>query len=71
MEGEWEELIEEQEGSTDHGKVGELAQSISKLSMLYKELSSLVVAQGTVIDRIDYNLEQTEQHTANAVVNLR
>lgn len=57
MEGEWEELVEEQEGDSMNGKVGELAKSITKLSMLYKELSGLVVAQGTVIDRIDYNLE--------------
>ena len=30
-----------------------------------------MVAQGTVIDRIDYNLEETEQHTSKAVVHLR
>ena len=30
-----------------------------------------MVAQGSVIDRIDYNLEQTEEHTSNAVVHLQ
>ena len=45
--------------SEEKGKISELVGSISRLSALYKELGQLVVAQGTVIDRIDYNLEAT------------
>lgn len=48
-----------------------MVSSISRLSALYKELGQLVVTQGTIIDQIDYNLEQTEQHTAKAVVHLQ
>lgn len=33
--------------------------SISELAEIFKELSSLVVHQGTILDRIDYNIEQT------------
>ena len=51
-------------------RIGELVSSISWLSALYKELGQLVVTQGTVIDQIDCNLEQTEHHTAKAVVHL-
>ena len=72
MEGEWDMLEEEKdEEDAQQGKVGELVGSITKLSALYKDLSNLVVAQGTVIDRIDYNLEQTEEHTSKAVVHLQ
>ena len=45
--------------SEEKRKIGELVGSISRLSALYKELGQLVVAQLTVIDRIDYNLEAT------------
>lgn len=38
------------------GRVGELVGSITKLSTLYKDLTTLVVAQGTVLDRIEYNI---------------
>lgn len=69
MEGEWEELEEKQQ--EDNSKVSELVGSISRLSALYKELNQMVVAQGTVIDRIDYNLEATHEHTKKAVVHLK
>ena len=48
-----------------------LVASISRLSSIYKELGQLVVAQGTVVDRIDYNLQQTEVHINKAVVHLK
>lgn len=69
MRGEW--VLEEEGEQQEQGRVGELVGSISRLSSLYKELAQMVVAQGTVIDRIDYNLEQTEVHTANAIVHLQ
>ena len=34
-------------------------QSIVELNELFKEFSQLVVEQGTLLDRIDYNLENT------------
>jgi syntaxin 16 len=36
-----------------------IAQSINELAALFNELSVLVIEQGTVLDRIDYNVEQT------------
>ncbi len=35
-----------------------LAKSIEELSVIFKELAVLVIDQGTVLDRIDYNMEQ-------------
>jgi syntaxin 16 len=37
-----------------------IAKSINELSQIFKELAVLVIDQGTVLDRIDYNMEQVE-----------
>ena len=36
-----------------------IAQSINDLATIFRELSVLVIEQGTILDRIDYNIEQT------------
>ncbi len=48
-----------------------VASSISELATLVKDLASLVVDQGTLLDRIDYNLEETRDITHKAVRQLR
>ena len=37
-------------------------QSIEQLNTIFRELSILIVDQGTILDRIDYNLETTVHH---------
>jgi len=39
-----------------------IAKSINDLAEIFKDLSILVIEQGTILDRIDYNLEQTAVH---------
>ena len=40
-------------------EIEEIANSISDLSHVFKDLSTMVITQGTLVDRIDYNIDQT------------
>lgn len=37
--------------------------TINDLAVLFKELSVLVVEQGTILDRIDFNIEEAHKDT--------
>lgn len=50
------EMEEDTSVFTRSGEVQNLAKSITELAVLFKDLSALVVEQGTVLDRIDYNI---------------
>ena len=39
-----------------------ILQSINDLAQIMKDLSVLVIDQGTILDRIDYNMEQARMH---------
>ena len=47
-----------------------IAKSISDLSQIFKELAVLVIDQGTILDRIDYNMEQVVENTQEGMVHL-
>ena len=36
----------------------DIAKSIEELATIFKELAVLVIDQGTILDRIDFNMEQ-------------
>ena len=44
-------------------EVQNLAKSISDLAVLFKDLSMLVVEQGSVLDRIDFNIAEAAKCT--------
>jgi syntaxin 16 len=44
--------------------------NLGELGNIFKELNTLVVEQGTILDRIDYNIEQAVESTDKAVVHL-
>jgi len=48
----------------------EIAKSIGSLAELFRDLSSLVIEQGTVLDSIEYNLDNTVVHMEEAVREL-
>ena len=47
-----------------------VAQSINELASLFRELNVLVIEQGTILDRIDYNVEQTVAKVKQGVTDL-
>lgn len=38
-------------------EINEIAQGIIELADIFKELQSMVIDQGTMLDRVDYNIE--------------
>eukprot|EP01111_Echinosteliopsis_oligospora_P015882 TRINITY_DN642_c0_g2_i2.p1 TRINITY_DN642_c0_g2~~TRINITY_DN642_c0_g2_i2.p1 ORF type:complete len:307 (-),score=84.75 TRINITY_DN642_c0_g2_i2:101-1021(-) len=47
-----------------------IARSINELADVFSDLNLLVIDQGTILDRIDYNIEQTSVHVDAAVIEL-
>lgn len=52
-------------------QVIKISQSILELNTLFKDLASLVLDQGTILDRIDYNVEQSVFQIKSAYQNLQ
>ena len=52
-------------------EVVKIVESIGELAQIMKDLSVLVIDQGSVLDRIDYNLEQTAAGVDQGVRQLR
>lgn len=51
-------------------EIQRIAKSVEDLAVLFKELATLVVEQGTILDRIDHNMEQAVEATQKGVVEL-
>lgn len=51
-------------------EINNIVKSINDLAVLFKELSELVVDQGNILDRIDYNIEQAVRNTKKGKVQL-
>jgi len=47
-------------------EITHLVKSIGELSVVFKEMSILVNEQGTILDRIDYNIEHALENTKTA-----
>lgn len=60
-----EDLINERDQEIQH-----IAESITELATIFKELAVLVIDQGTILDRIDYNMEQVVEQTEKGIVEL-
>merc|ERR1712150_89853 len=51
-------------------EIVQIAKSIEELSAIFKELAVLVIDQGTILDRIDYNMETVVEHTKEGITQL-
>jgi syntaxin 16 len=51
-------------------EIQRIAKSVEQLSTLFKELATLVVEQGTILDRIDHNMEAAVVTTKDGVKQL-
>ncbi|MDR3547107.1 MAG: hypothetical protein P4M11_02315 [Candidatus Pacebacteria bacterium] len=56
----------EQVAISRDAEIGNLVKGINDLAVIFKELSVLVIDQGNILDRIDYNIEQAVRHTKKA-----
>ncbi|KAL5507314.1 TLG2 [Sanghuangporus vaninii] len=52
-------------------EISEIAKSISSLAELFKDLQTLVIDQGTLLDSVEYNIEQTSVEMQEAVSELK
>ena len=53
------------------GEINQIAKSIFTLADIFKELQTMIIDQGTMLDRIDYNVEQVVVSTGQAVKELQ
>lgn len=51
-------------------EIQNLVKSINDLASIFKDLSVLVIEQGTVLDRIDYNVQEAKDNVQLAVKEL-
>ena len=51
-------------------EITKIAKSIEELAAIFKELAVLVIDQGTILDRIDYNMENAVEHAREGVKQL-
>lgn len=51
-------------------EIVKIAKSIEELAQIFKELAVLVIDQGTLLDRIDYNMETAVTHAKQGVEQL-
>lgn len=51
-------------------EITRIAKSIEELAQIFRELAVLVIDQGTILDRIDYNMENAVEHVKEGVKQL-
>ncbi|CAJ1399106.1 unnamed protein product [Effrenium voratum] len=71
-ESQMQDLQEmEQSANLRNEEISRIAASITDLHTIFKELAVLVIDQGSILDRIDYNIEQVVVQSSEANKQLR
>ena len=52
-------------------EIEKIAQGVIDLSNIFQELNTMVIDQGSLLDRIDYNVERTHEHVQGAERELK
>ncbi|KAJ3044079.1 hypothetical protein HDV00_003183 [Rhizophlyctis rosea] len=52
-------------------EINDIVKSLLGVADIFKELQTMVIDQGTVLDRIDYNIEATNVHVQEAHAQLK
>lgn len=47
-------------------EINQILKSINELAQIFNEVQTLILESGTILDRIDYNIEETKTHVGNA-----
>ncbi|KAG1421321.1 hypothetical protein G6F58_003781 [Rhizopus delemar] len=65
-------VLESSENNIDQREreINQIAKSIHQLAEIFRDLQTLVIDQGSMLDRIDYNIEQTNVEVKQAVIEL-
>ncbi|KZT08299.1 t-SNARE, partial [Laetiporus sulphureus 93-53] len=63
-------MVEDVDLRTRDHELTQIARSIASLAELFKDLSVMVIDQGTLLDSIEYNIEQTAVQMEEAVKEL-
>jgi syntaxin 16 len=63
--------MEEDMGMERDAEINQLVDTMNELGHIFKQLNHLVIDQGNLLDRIDYNIEQTLHNTKKANVQLK
>jgi len=63
-------VVEEHMSKEREKAINQVAESVTELADIFKEIQVLVIDQGTVLDRIDFNIEQAADRVGAAVVEL-
>eukprot|EP01016_Furgasonia_blochmanni_P028160 TRINITY_DN2960_c0_g1_i10.p1 TRINITY_DN2960_c0_g1~~TRINITY_DN2960_c0_g1_i10.p1 ORF type:complete len:241 (-),score=59.96 TRINITY_DN2960_c0_g1_i10:434-1156(-) len=66
-----QEIALNEEDESRNENIVKIVKSINDLAHVFKQLNQLVIEQGTILDRIDYNIEQTLTHTQKAKKHLK
>lgn len=64
-------LVDENEITTRHQEAQKIVKMIGEVAEMFHDLSVLIVEQGTIVDRIDYNLEVAAARTIKGTDELQ